>query len=769
MGARGGTTLGARLRTLRWRALLASLFLFAFVFAVAGPAHAQDSEGADFWLAFPGNLPGFTELSLFITGDTATSGTVSIPGLAFSAPFGVTPGTVTTVALPQSAELQNSDTIENLGIHVAADAEVTVYGLTRQQFTTDAYLGLPTDALGMDYINLGYKNVNIVNATQFGIVATQDGTAVTITPTETTDGHAAGLAYTIGLDQGQTYLLRNTDPAPADLSGTLIQSSNPIAVFGGHQCANIPPGSVACDTIVEELPPTAAWGKNFVSVPLATRTGGDTFRVLASQDATTVTLNGAIVATLNRGELYEQIISGPAQITADKPVLVMQYSNSSSFDGVTSDPFEMMIPPYEQFLARYTVSTPASGFPTNYINVEAPDAAVGALTLDGVAIPTGSFTPIGSSGFSGAQVPVDLGSHTLSGPLPFGIQSYGFADFDSYGYPGGLSLSEVARVASVALAPKTATNQINTQHCVTATVKDQNGNPLSDIRVDFGVTGVNPTTGFAFTNASGDAQFCYTGTNAGDDTITGTVGALSDTATKTWSSVNPTLTVTKAGPGSGTVTSSPAGIDCGATCAASFTNGTMVTLTATPDPGSTFTSWGGDCTGTGPCTVTMDQDRAVTATFDIVAQPGPRVLKQDAVASLQALLPTGDEQADRKIQRAINEINDSLEPQLWLDDSHLTDKGKRVFHEEKEAARALTRILNPPTVVASVVDSLVAADESLARMAIDEATAAGGDPGILAEAENQMQKAAEELANGHVPESIGHYGRAWKKAQQAVM
>jgi len=42
-------------------------------------------------------------------------------------------------------------------------------------------------------------------------------------------------------------------------------------------------------------------------------------------------------------------------------------------------------------------------------------------------------------------------------------------------------------------------------------------------------------------------------------------------------------------------------------------------------------------------------------------------------------------------------------------------------------------------------------------------------PGILAEAEQQMQKAADELAKGHVPESIEYYGRAWKKAQQAVM
>jgi hypothetical protein len=226
------------------------------------------------------------------------------------------------------------------------------------------------------------------------------------------------------------------------------------------------------------------------------------------------------------------------------------------------------------------------------------------------------------------------------------------------------------------------------------------------------------------------------------------------------------LTVTKLGSGSGTVTSSPSGIDCGATCTAAFSNGTMVTLTATPDAGSTFTGWSGDCTGTGPCVVTMDQDRAVTATFDI-APATPRVLKQDAVASLQALLPTGDPDADMKIHRAIHEISETLEPQLWIDDSHLTDKGRRVFHEEKEAARALTRILNPPAVVASVLDSLVAADETLARTAIDEATVAGGDPGILAEAEQQMQKAADERANGHGPESIEHYGRAWKKAQEA--
>jgi hypothetical protein len=75
------------------------------------------------------------------------------------------------------------------------------------------------------------------------------------------------------------------------------------------------------------------------------------------------------------------------------------------------------------------------------------------------------------------------------------------------------------------------------------------------------------------------------------------------------------LTVTKTGTGAGSVSSSPAGIDCGATCQASFDQGTHVQLTASPDASSDFTGWTGDCTGTGACDVTMDTARSVTAAF----------------------------------------------------------------------------------------------------------------------------------------------------------
>jgi hypothetical protein len=81
---------------------------------------------------------------------------------------------------------------------------------------------------------------------------------------------------------------------------------------------------------------------------------------------------------------------------------------------------------------------------------------------------------------------------------------------------------------------------------------------------------------------------------------------------------NQTLTVSNAGTGTGTVASSPVGINCGLNCAYDFAYGTVVTLTATPTPSSIFSGWsGGDCSGTGTCTVTMNAARSVMASFTL--------------------------------------------------------------------------------------------------------------------------------------------------------
>ena len=84
------------------------------------------------------------------------------------------------------------------------------------------------------------------------------------------------------------------------------------------------------------------------------------------------------------------------------------------------------------------------------------------------------------------------------------------------------------------------------------------------------------------------------------------------------------LTVAKTGHGSGTVSSTPAGIACGATCSAVFSKGITVSLTTGADVGSIFAGWSGACTGTGACTVTMDSGKAVTATFGVEGEVAPQ-------------------------------------------------------------------------------------------------------------------------------------------------
>ncbi|HEX6752038.1 MAG TPA: hypothetical protein VF093_00430 [Solirubrobacterales bacterium] len=123
-----------------------------------------------------------------------------------------------------------------------------------------------------------------------------------------------------------------------------------------------------------------------------------------------------------------------------------------------------------------------------------------------------------------------------------------------------------------------------------------------------------PSKNYVFTEWTGD----YSGSSL--TCSLGSLGADKTVGAKFSPVIQFNLGLTKSGGGNGTVKSNVAGINCGATCSsmtATYFEGTVVELTATPGKGSSFGGWSGSgCSGTGTCTVTMSKGSAVVAKFE---------------------------------------------------------------------------------------------------------------------------------------------------------
>ncbi|HAM73372.1 MAG TPA: hypothetical protein DCM86_17195, partial [Verrucomicrobiales bacterium] len=412
--------------------------------------------GNDFWITVPGNYAPDPAnppvVTLCMLGASGTTGSVEIPGLSFTAPFTIPAGGVLAqVTVPAQADLGSlNDAIAQRGIHVRSSGDISLQAINSVTNTTDGFLAIPVETLGTEYLVQAYRNVNAgrprLNGSQFAIVATAPDTDVTITPSVRVGSRFAGVPYTIRLQPGEVYQLRNTNDVPGDVTGTEIRSTDPVGVFGGHRCANINgPSTFFCDYVVEQLLPVRDFGVVHPVYPLAGRSGGDTVRMLGAYPNTHVFLDGVAVATLQRGQVYEQVVAGGGLITSDQPISVAQFANSSDFDGVdNADPFMVNVLPSTLYTRGHVVCTGPARFSSHYINIIVPDpTARGVTQLDGALIPVASWHQIGTSSYWGVSLPVGQGPHAVISRFPVSVLVYGWAPADSYGWTGCIGFGDI--------------------------------------------------------------------------------------------------------------------------------------------------------------------------------------------------------------------------------------------------------------------------------------------------------------------------------------
>jgi IgGFc binding protein/PEP-CTERM motif len=376
--------------------------------------------------------------SLFIFGAAGVTGTAT-SGFGFNQAFTIPGAGVIEINVPTSnfiASTEN-DTIVNKAIFINSASPISAHFLNRASMTSDMTYLHDVDSLGTRYRVLGFTG-EFGEGAQLSVTATADNTTVTITPSVALNGNAAGVPFTRTLQAGESikYSTGNSSGGGPDPSGTTITADNPIAVFSGAECTQVPSGTVACDHIVSQLPSTDNFDDRWI-VPETPNQGaaGNIVRVLADEDNTVVTINGTVVATLNAGQVHTVANAHDMEITTSKKALVGQYLRGQGGTGTSQgDPAFSFLPGVNQLLDEYVFSTPVGveAFAENFLSIAIQQVDLASLMLNGVLVNPALFTALAATGWSTANLAIAEGSGKIVAANPFFASISGFDNFDSY-------------------------------------------------------------------------------------------------------------------------------------------------------------------------------------------------------------------------------------------------------------------------------------------------------------------------------------------------
>ena len=472
-----------------------SLLLITGLIGITIPAWGQSStEGKEFWVALtlsaaPSN--GLPTPFIAVSTKKPTTITITNPGDPNWSGATKTVGANEWVIFESEIPLSqwyptNANSIANIapqagqthnyGLKVETTEDVSVYAALWMQNSFDAANVLPTHVLQSEYFVQDYppyiKPADGEALSMFTILATEDNTRVTITPTSMThDGKAANVPYNVTLNAGQTYYV--ISQTLQSLSGTHVMSDGKkIAVFQGAVFTQIPGGKSARDCTYEQAMPVEYWGTHFV-VTRSKEKDANRIRVTASNNGTSIMLDGIEVTTLNAGETWElemhqteptqadlkhrpdaKIVSDAVYLQASCPVAVYSYdvsngykSTPSEMDNSRGDPSMVWISPLEQRINDITFGVCGTEkTDKHYINIVCPTEATSLTTITPTPAEAVTWTAVPSNPeWSYARIHLSTVKKAGSGNRVFTMKNpqgciahvYGNGNDESYAYSVG--------------------------------------------------------------------------------------------------------------------------------------------------------------------------------------------------------------------------------------------------------------------------------------------------------------------------------------------
>ena len=395
-------------------------------------------------------------------------------------------------------------------ILVTSTADVSIIGLNDQDVSTDGFLALPckdfkpadesTNLQEYRYFVFSANNDDAMFSSRILLVTCESRPDITVTLPGGEDEVVPD-----ALRQYEAYLIERSE---VDLTGTVIISDTPLAVFTGHECGQAPFAVTACDHLVEQIPPHATYGTMFFAVPFALRESGDIFRIgsLNNDNQVTVTCtrrtaSGSISIdassrTIGVGQFHEHRTLQNDGTTANyrrdfccietsRPAIVMQYSLGHTEDRVGEnfgDPAITLVPPVTQYSNNYTVHTFDGILPPlsperyrSYISwaVSAEFFSPDIVGDDQNLMVNGApFSPPPLPEGSGGYVPIQCSGGRICGYGAFGqiataidstityesqreanpgiyVSIYGFVRENSYAYPAGYQCEPIGRECNI--------------------------------------------------------------------------------------------------------------------------------------------------------------------------------------------------------------------------------------------------------------------------------------------------------------------------------